>query len=239
MYSAQVFTENVLYGKAKDMKKTIPSYVVVLVQFGAAMLMLAGCQTAYYKTMEAFGYHKREILVDRVEDARDAQQDAKEQFQSALEKFSEVVDFHGGELEEKYKKLKSELDRSESKADAVRKHIRSVQDVAGALFDEWQGELDQYKNESLRRSSEQKLGQTRQRYGQLIGAMQRAEVKIEPVLSAFRDQVLFLKHNLNAQAVASLHDELVSVEAEIASLIKEMEASIAEADAFIQAMARE
>ncbi len=221
------------------MRKAIPSYVAVLVGLGGAALAVAGCQSAYYKTMEAFGYHKREILVDRVEDARDAQQDAKEQFQSALEKFSAVVDFRGGELEEKYKKLKSELERSESKADAVRKHIRSVEDVAEALFDEWEGELGQYTNENLRRSSEQKLAQTRQRYGQLIGAMQRAEVKIEPVLSAFRDQVLFLKHNLNAQAVASLHDELVSVEAEIASLIKEMEASIAEADAFIQAMAKE
>jgi hypothetical protein len=69
--------------------------------------------------------------------------------------------------------------------------------------------------------------------------MKRAESKIAPVLSAFRDQVLFLKHNLNAQAVASLREELVSVEADIASLIKEMEASIAEADAFIGAMAKE
>ena len=69
--------------------------------------------------------------------------------------------------------------------------------------------------------------------------MKRAEAKIEPVLSAFRDQVLFLKHNLNAQAIASLQDELASVKADIASLIKEMEVSIAEADEFIKAMANE
>ncbi len=87
-------------------------------------------------------------------------------------------------------------------------------------------------------SSQRKLDQTRKRYGQLIGAMKRAEVKIDPVLAAFRDQVLFLKHNLNAQAIASLHQEMVSVEADIASLIKEMEASIAEADGFIKAMSK-
>ena len=69
--------------------------------------------------------------------------------------------------------------------------------------------------------------------------MKRAESKIEPVLSAFRDQVLFLKHNLNAQAIASLQNELTSVEADIASLIKEMEASIAEADVFIKTMTKE
>ena len=73
---------------------------------------LIGCQNIYYKTMESFGYHKRDLLVSRVEDARDAQQDAKEQFKSAPEKFSKVVDFKGSKLEENYKQLKSELNRS-------------------------------------------------------------------------------------------------------------------------------
>ncbi len=203
------------------------------------LFTLTGCQSAYYKTMEKFGYHKRDLLVDRVEDARDAQQDAKEQFQSALEKFTVVMNFSGGQLEEKYKDLKAEFESSESKAKAVRKRVAEVEDVAEALFDEWESELSQYTNDNLRRASERKLEQTNRRYTQLIDAMKRAEAKIEPVLSAFRDQVLFLKHNLNAQAIASLHDELASVEADIGSLIKEMEASISEADEFIKAMVQE
>jgi len=189
--------------------------------------------------MEAFGQHKRDLLVSRVEDARDAQEDAKEQFQSALEKFSAVVEFSGGKLQEKYKQLKSELDKSQSKARSVRNHIAGVENVAKDLFDEWESELDQYASNDLRRSSEQKLKQTRQRYSQLIAAMKSAESKIEPVLTAFNDQVLFLKHNLNAQAIASLYDEFAFVKANIATLIKEMEASIAEANAFIKAMAGE
>ena len=221
------------------MKKAMTNFVRLFVLSGSAILLLSGCKTAYYKTMETFGYHKRDLLVERVEDARDAQQDAKEQFQSALEQFSAVTDFQGGELEDKYKNLRNELERSESKAKAVHSRIGNVEDVAEALFDEWQAELSQYTNVKLRSASETKLNSTRQRYTQLIDAMKRAEVKIEPVLSAFRDQVLFLKHNLNAKAIASLHDDLVSVEAEIASLIREMEASIAEADSFITAMGKE
>ena len=208
------------------MKNMLGIFLVLFV------FVFAGCQKAYYGTMEAFGHHKRDLLVDRVEDTRDAQQDAKEQFQSALEKFSAVVNFSGGELN-------TDLERSESKAKAVRNNIGDVEDVSNSLFKEWESELSQYTNDNLRRASELKLEQTRQRYAQLIGAMKRAEAKIEPVLSAFRDQVLFLKHNLNAQAIASLHDELASVKADIASLIKEMEVSIAEADAFIKAMANE
>jgi predicted nucleic acid-binding Zn-ribbon protein len=204
----------------------------------AVLLLLMSCQTVYYDTMEKFGYQKRDILVDRVEDARDTQQEAKDQFQSALEHFSTVVNFRGGELEEKYNKLNGELKRCESKAGAVSDRIAAVEDVAEALFAEWKEELAQYTNANLRRSSQRKLDQTRKRYQQLIGAMKRAEVKIDPVLAAFRDQVLFLKHDLNAQAIASLHQEMVSVEADIASLIKEMEASIAEADGFIKAMSK-
>ena len=219
--------------KGKKMKNTL-AFALLLVTTA-----LMGCQNLYYSTMETFGYHKRDLLVERVEDARDAQQDAKEQFKSALEKFSEVADFEGGKLAEKYKQLRSELDKSESKAQAVKKRVADVENVAKALFDEWTSELEQYSTENLRRASEQKLSQTRQRYSYLIGAMKRAETKIEPVLVVFRDQVLFLKHNLNAQAVASLQKELVSFEANITSLIKEMEASIAEANSFIQAMTKE
>ena len=205
----------------------------------AALLSLAGCQKAYYGTMEAFGKHKREILVDRVVEARDSQNAAKAQFSSALEQFSAVLNFRGGDLETKYESLKTEYELSESKAREVSSRLRSVKDVAQALFREWEDELDQYTSDSLRTKSEQKLRQTRTRYAQLITAMERAESKIRPVLSAFKDQVLFLKHNLNALAIASIQDELDTMESEIAILIREMERSINEANTFIQAITAE
>ncbi|MGD1972547.1 MAG: DUF2959 domain-containing protein [Desulfobacterales bacterium] len=203
------------------------------------LILLVGCSSAYYGTMEKLGYHKRDLMVDRVEAAKDAQEDAKEQFKSALEKFNSVLKVDGGELEDKYEQLKTAYDESNDRAETVRNRIESVEDVSEALFDEWQTELDQYSSDSLRRSSASKLKQTRRQYTQLIGAMKRAEKKMAPVLTAFHDQVLFLKHNLNAKAIASLQTELVSVEAEVNSLIRDMETSIKEANAFISAMAQE
>ena len=70
----------------------------------------------------------------------------------------------------------------------------------------------------------------------MLGAMRNAEEKIEPVLSVFRDQVLYLKHNLNAKALASLQDETARIETDVNGLIKDLSAAIAEADRFIQAM---
>lgn len=203
---------------------------------GYALLLMTGCNTAYYNTMEKFGVHKRDILVDRVQDAQGEQEDAKEQFKSALDTFSEVINFSGGDLETKYRSLDAEYQRSESQAAAVRDRIDAVENVGESLFKEWEAELGQYSNASMRSSSEQKMRATRREYDQLIAAMHRAESKMDPVLAALRDQVLFLKHNLNAKAIASLEDELVSVESDVSVLIREMEASIAEADKFIQSM---
>jgi hypothetical protein len=197
---------------------------------------MSGCQSTYYTAMEKVGVHKRDILVSRVEKARDSQQEAKEQFKSALERFSAVTGFSGGDLQEKYDQLNAEYERSNARAEEVRERIEAVEDVAEALFEEWESELDLYTNQNMRRTSERRLNETRQQYQRLIGAMQRAESRIEPVLSVFRDQVLFLKHNLNAQAIASLQSELVSIESNVARLVREMETSINEADRFIQSM---
>lgn len=205
----------------------------------AVLASVLGCQKVYYGTMEKFGVHKRDILVDNVAEARDAQNEAKAQFASALEEFSAVVNFQGGKLEDKYKTLNAEYQRCQKKAQAVQERIGDVKRVAKALFDEWEKELDQYSSDALRKASQAKLAQTQQRYKMLIGAMERAESKIAPVLAAFGDQVLFLKHNLNAQAVASLQSELTTMESEIGTLIREMERSINEADAFIQEMTQQ
>jgi len=214
-------------------------FMLQVVAVSGLLALLAGCKGTYYSAMEKLGYHKRDLLVDRVQDARDAQEQAKAQFQSALEQFSAVVGFEGGELDKTYKRLNTELERSEDRAQAVHKRIEDVQEVAKALFREWEAELNEYTNASLRNLSKQRLEQTQDRYARLINAMERAEARIDPVLAAFRDQVLFLKHNLNAQAVASLEDELASVRTDVSSLLKAMELSIAEANDFIKAMSQE
>lgn len=220
------------------MRQRMPTAVLSVALAGAA-LALVGCQGAYYRTMEVFGKHKREILVDRVEKARDGQEEAKEQFRTALEAFTDVVEFEGGKLQAKYRQLKRELNTSEKRADAVHKRVDDVADVAEALFAEWEKELEQYESDELRRTSEDQLQDARDRYEQLMAAMRRAEDKMEPVLVAFRDQVLFLKHNLNARAVASLEDTAVTLEQDIAALVADMEASIQEANEFIEAMSTE
>jgi hypothetical protein len=208
----------------------------IIVLIASAILISIGCKSAYYATWEKLGWAKRDILVDRVKDARDDQEAAKKQFKTTLERFQDVTNFQGGDLEAKYKKLKSEYDSCEGRVNDVKKRIASVESVAKDLFSEWKDELKQYESDELRRNSEQKLNETKQRYDQLIAVMKKAEVKMDPVLKRFNDQVLFLKHNLNAQAIASLQTTAATVETDVSALIKDMEASINEANQFISQM---
>ncbi|NNE05191.1 MAG: DUF2959 domain-containing protein [Xanthomonadales bacterium] len=214
----------------------MPAFSRLLTTSFLAGLLLAGCSSTYYKAMEGIGIEKRDILVDRVEEARDAQDDAAEQFASALDQFRSTVEFDGGELEKVYNKLNSEFERSQARAAEVTDRIESIGTVAEDLFEEWEEELDQYSSANLRRESASLLRDTRSRYAQLMAAMRRAESAMPPVLEAFEDQVLVLKHNLNARAIGSLRNELGNIERDTDQLIAEMQKAIAEANAFIASM---
>ncbi|NVC92107.1 DUF2959 domain-containing protein [Vibrio natriegens] len=206
-------------------------YILAIV---LSIFTLTGCQSAYYSAMEQVGYHKRDIMVDRVEDAKESQQDAQEEFTSALEALSALTNFDGGELEDVYNNINDKYEDSEKAAQDVRDRIAAIEDVSDALFDEWQDELDLYTSAKLRRSSEQKLRDTKASYKTMLSAMKRAEQKMTPVLDTLRDNTLYLKHNLNASAIGSLRGEFSNLEQDIQYAIKQMNAAIAESDKFLQ-----
>jgi len=207
-----------------------------LALFAAALLLLTGCGNPYYSAMEKVGVHKRDIMVDRVENARDAQQDAQEQFKSALEQFDSVVSLEETDLKKAYDQLNDEYEECIAVAGKVSDRIDKVDSVSEALFDEWEDEIKLYENKDLARSSKKQLNDTRARYEDMFSHMQDAEKSMDPVLRIFRDNVLFLKHNLNAQAIGSLQDEFAGLELEIDKLIDRMNDAIESSNAFIADM---
>ncbi len=197
------------------------------------LFFLTACSSTYYGAMEKVGIHKRDILVDRVEAGRDSQEDAQKQFKSALEQFDSVVKLEETDLKKAYDKLNKEYEKSKNSADDVSSRIDKIESVASALFKEWKGELKQYESKALRRSSEEQLKATKVRYNKMIAAMKTAEQTMEPVLRIFHDNVLYLKHNLNAQAIGSLQSEFANLEGQIGELIKSMNIAIDSSNSFI------
>ena len=202
-------------------------------------LLLTACESAYYGAMEKVGIHKRDILIDRIESAQIAQQDGQQQFRSALEQFRSVVDFDAGELDKRYALLNNEYEGALDAAQTISDRIDKVESVAEALFDEWESEIEQYSNERLRRDSAAKLGTTRRQYASLLKAMRGAESSLEPVLATLKDNVLYLKHNLNARAIASLRGELMTIDRDVTAMLAAMQKAIDESDKFINQLRNE
>jgi hypothetical protein len=198
--------------------------------------LLGGCRSTYYAAWEKFGVEKRDLLKKRVVAARDEQQEAGQQFKDALTRLKEITGFDGGKLEKAYNELKADYDDCNSKAEAVRKRIKDMETVAADLFAEWEKESTQISTASLQASSRQQLQATRGRYEGLHTALKNAERSMAPVLTQFRDYVLYLKHNLNAQAIASLKGEATNIQSEISKLIAQMNQSIAKADEFVKTL---
>lgn len=199
-----------------------------------ALMVTSGCDTAYYGAWEKLGVHKRDILRDRVEAAMASQEDAKEEFRSALERFEAVAGTQSGPLKDAYTELQGAYDDAKSRADSVHGRIEAVDAVSSDLFEEWEAEIQQISNARMQADSRRQLKSSQAAYRGLIASMRRAESRMQPVLTAFNDQVLYLKHNLNAQAISSLRGELKVIEADVARLVAEMEESIRKSQMFLK-----
>jgi len=191
----------------------------------------------YYQSRESLlGHHKRDIVVIQVEQTCNSLRNTRDQFEDALQQFKNIVDVPETSLEHRYKLLQRQYDFCKSKSDDVSHRIASIEDVSGSLFKEWEDELSHYSNRALRSKSRQQLKASRQQYARLIKTMRKAESRINPVLAAFKDQVLFLKHNLNAQAIAALQHEFIEIGIDITQLIAVMEITINEASQFVSTL---
>lgn len=200
----------------------------------ALVFGLGACQSAYYGALETIGIEKRDVLVDRVKTARKAQGQAQEAYVDALEAFRAVVAFDGGDLERTYSRLKGKAEGARAQATALGNRIDAVDSVATALFKEWEAELAQYRDANLRARSREQLAQTKSRSAQVLASMRRAQASFEPALARLEDQVLFLKHNLNARAISALQGEYRTLQGNVDQLLRDMQRAIDEADTFVR-----
>lgn len=199
-----------------------------------AMALMAGCQSAYYKVWEQMGKEKRHLLRDHVQYARNDQEKASEEFKDALTRVKEVYGFSGGDMETYYNRLKDDTDRCTERARVIDERIDQMDRIAKDLFKEWESEIKAMSHENFKQQSRRSLEDTRKRYAQLSRTTVAARDRMKPVLAKLNDYVLYLKHNLNAQAIGALQKEAEGIETDVDVLIADMTRSIREADAFLK-----
>ncbi|MDJ0748231.1 MAG: DUF2959 family protein [Woeseiaceae bacterium] len=199
-------------------------------------IALGGCTAAKYSALEKVGIHKRDILVSDVEDARDSQSETRERLVSAYEELSALIGHEGGDLERQYKRLNKEVDRASDSIGELDERLEAIDRVSEDLFEEWESELELYSSQALRNDQARKLTESRKQFKHMRDRMQVARDRVDPVVAVLNDNVLYLKHSLNAQAVAALRGEATRLEADVEALIRDMQIAIDEADAFISKM---
>jgi hypothetical protein len=200
-------------------------------------LLLSGCHSTYYKAMSTLGKEKRDILVQRIKDAKKDQDQTKQKLQTTMESFQALTGFKGGSREKSYKRLNSDYESAASQADKLHDKIQSIDQVSNDLFKEWQGEINAMDNGKLKSQDSVMLRNAKTRQATYMRAMHRTEDQIAPVLKAFHDQVLFLKHNLNARAIGSLKNTSAGLQSDVAGLVQSIDASSQEADKLISSLA--
>lgn len=205
----------------------------------AGFCILTSCDKLYYSSMKKIGKEKRDILAGRIADGKKDQEKAKEQIKTTMEAFQELTGFNGGDLEKVYKKLNNEYERSEARAKDVSDRVDSIDKVASDLFAEWNTEIASISDRQLKVQSQQLLRETQQKHRLLMTKMHEVESRMKPVLQKFHDKVTFLKHNLNARAIASLKDTTVQINSDVTSLVNQIDLSVKEADEFIKTLTAE
>jgi hypothetical protein len=210
--------------------RTAPvGWIVVMI----TLMAVAGCQRAYYAAWETVGKEKRHLLRSQIEKARDDQQEASEEFKDALTRLKEMYGYEGGELEKMYNRLSADYQDCVERADQVEQRVANVQRIAKDLFKEWQQENEQIQNSTFKANSARKLKSTQTRFARLEKSMLAASRRMQPVLTNLRDYVLYVKHNLNAEAIGALKTEVTSIEADVNRLVRDINQSIQEADKFL------
>jgi hypothetical protein len=209
------------------------SHVRILALIPMLLAVLMGCQDPYYDTMEAFGKHKRALLISRIESTKQELVAGRAAFDQAATGFRNLVNSAPGAYRDSFEDAEDDYEECEDRSRALRRRIQSVEGVAEALFKEWENELANYTSGSLRRTSRDQLRTAREKYDDMIAAMNRAADSTEPVLIFFKDQSLFLKHNLNGSSLASLKEETPRMEEEMKLLQERLEHAEALASEFI------
>lgn len=203
---------------------------------------LSGCQSAIeksarnagYSLYELVGVEKRDLLRKRITGATEEQKEAGESFTDALDKLQKTYGSEPSKLESKYRELNSAYENSVAQAEEVRSSREKMHTVASDLFAEWKKEIAEMQSADLKTRSRTSLADTKERFDKMHSALKNSEGQMAPVLAKLKDNVLFLKHNLNAKAVGSLKNENARIEGDIKKLLAGMNDSIREAEAFIK-----
>lgn len=189
------------------------------------LVALSGCQSVR-SAAERFGVDRRDALVESLDKTDQGLLEVHQSFSNAKTELDEFAGQYEIPLRERHERLSEQYVSCEEALDDARVEIRDLEDAARQFFLDWETELFEYSNPTVRNASRLQLNETREKYETVAVRLKKAEEVALATLDEFRDYLSFMRHNLNDEAFAALREPGVDLSSRMADLLTELAAAV-------------
>jgi hypothetical protein len=202
-------------------------------QAGLSVAIALGLGLAPSAGTQNEGHERADEHIEKIERASEEMKDVRKHLNEAFEAYHKTLREGTDERRSSYKDLVKALERCEEETKELRKRHREMDEQAEEYFKKWKNSVKDIKNADLERRSEERLEATRRRYREVSMRWKTMGEDYEPVLAELRDQVVYLGHDLNEDAVLSLKEDAAELEELARALFRSMEGFGSTADEYI------
>ena len=182
------------------------------------------------------GVKQVQQLVKKANSTVGAINETKLQLQKTMAAYDSVLAPDTKDRRDAYNKLQKEMTNTEKKRAQIAQRSTEMNAQADTVFKDWEGSTAAIQNPDLRKRSEDRLGQAKERFGQIRTTGQDASELYGPFMKSLQDQVTFLGNDLNPSAVASLAPDAAKLKAQADELYAAIDKTTAAANANIAAL---
>ena len=176
------------------------------------------------------GVKQVEQLIKKANAGVESINDTKLQLQKTMEAYNAVLAPDVKDRRDAYKKLQKEVATTEKKRAMVSTRNGEMNVEAGRLFKNWEGSTAAIQDPALRQRSQERLAVAKKRYSEIQANGQGAASLYTPFMKALQDQVTYLGHDLNPEAVATLKPEADKLNAQAKELYSAIDKTTAAAN---------
>lgn len=130
--------------------------------------------------------------------------ETKLQIQKTLDTYNALLGEDASKLRNLYKGLQKEMEGTAKKRAEIDSRSEVMQQDANTLFESWASSATAIENEDLRARSLERLATTKERFAEIEAVGRKAGELYDPFMKSLGEQVTYLGHDLNAEALASL-----------------------------------
>ncbi len=182
------------------------------------------------------GVKQTEKLAKRAQDTVKAIEETKQQLERTLNLYNTIVQNKAEDTKKAYKDLGNWIKDSEKKRANVGNKAEDMEKEAHVLFAEWTQSVDGITNPDLRKRSQERLNDTRVRYGEILRVGRQAGGEFDAFIQSLQDQVVYLGYDLNPAAFKSLAGDAKNVNAQAATMFTKLSETTKLANEYIASL---